>query len=130
LIRRVLVAVDGSDNSDKALDFALDLAEKYDAALTILNISQPPVMGAIPHEPWNISGVHTPAFTKDMERLHEEILNRAIAKSKSFKPNLNVSSKLREGNPAMEIVAEAKEGNFDIVVVGHKGVGQVKELLS
>ena len=29
LIRNVLVAVDGSENSDRALDFVLDLAEKY-----------------------------------------------------------------------------------------------------
>ena len=129
LIRRILVAVDGSENSNKALNFALDMTEKYDATLTILNIFQPPVMGTVPQEPWNISGEDTAAFTKDLERVHQGVLSKAISQSKSFKPNLNVSSKLREGNPAMEIVAEAKEGSFDIVVVGHKGVGQVKELL-
>jgi len=48
LIKRVLVAVNGSENSDKALKFSLDIAEKYDATLTILNISEPPVVGTVP----------------------------------------------------------------------------------
>jgi nucleotide-binding universal stress UspA family protein len=129
LIKRVLVAVDGSENSDKALIFALDMAEKYDATLTILNISEPPIMGTVPQEPWNISGEAMATFTKDLERIHKSILSRAVAQSKLAKLNLKVSSKLREGNPAMEIVAEAKDGHFDVVVVGHKGVSHVKELL-
>ncbi len=45
MIRNVLVAVDGSENSDRALDFALDLAEKYGAAVTILNVSESPCDG-------------------------------------------------------------------------------------
>jgi len=129
LIKRVLVAVNGSENSDKALKFSLDIAEKYDATLTILNISEPPVVGTVPQEPWNISGEAMAAFTKDLERFHVDILSKAVAQSKLVKPNLKVSSKLREGNPATEIAAEAKEGHFDVVVVGHKGVSQVKELL-
>jgi len=48
LIGKILVAVDGSENSDRALDFALDIAEKYGAALTLLNVSEPPAMGAVP----------------------------------------------------------------------------------
>jgi len=39
LIRNVLVAVDGSENSDRALDFALELAEKFGAAVRVLNVS-------------------------------------------------------------------------------------------
>ena len=45
-----------------------------------------------------------------------------------FKPNLVVSSKLREGNPVLEIVAEAKDSGLDVVVVGYRGLGRVREL--
>jgi nucleotide-binding universal stress UspA family protein len=38
LLRNVLVAVDGSENSHRALDFALDLGEKFNAAIMILII--------------------------------------------------------------------------------------------
>ena len=130
MIKKVLVAVDGSENSDRALDFALDLAEKYTAGVTVLNVSESPAIGAVtlePTEPTAYAGV-TVNFYKDLQRFHEEILRKAVNRAREFKPNVTVLSKLREGNAASEIVAEAKEGGFDIIVVGHKGLGRVKEL--
>jgi nucleotide-binding universal stress UspA family protein len=35
---------------------------------------------------------------------------------------------LREGDPALEIVGESKDEGFDIIVVGHHGLGRVREL--
>jgi nucleotide-binding universal stress UspA family protein len=128
LIKNILVAVDGSENSDRALEFALDLAEKYSAAVTVLNVSESPSMGAVPIEPTTISGESMVMFAKDLRKFHEEILSKAVAHAREAKPNVVVSSKLREGNPAMEIVAEAKEGLIDIVVVGHIGLGRVREI--
>jgi nucleotide-binding universal stress UspA family protein len=130
VIKKVLVAVDGSENSDRALDFALDLAEKYTAGVTVLNVSESPAIGTVtlePTEPTAYAGV-TVNFYKDLQRFHEEILRKAVNRAREFKPNVTVLSKLREGNAASEIVAEAKEGGFDIIVVGHKGLGRVKEL--
>lgn len=37
MIQNILVAVDGSKSADKALDLALDLAEKYSVNLVLLN---------------------------------------------------------------------------------------------
>ena len=78
MIRKVLVAVDGSENSDRALDFALDLAEKYGAPLTVLNVSESPAMGAVPMEPTTVSGESMVVFAKDLRRFHEEILSKAL----------------------------------------------------
>jgi nucleotide-binding universal stress UspA family protein len=47
MIRNILVAVDGSENSDRTLDFALDLAEKFNASIMILNVSESMVMDAV-----------------------------------------------------------------------------------
>lgn len=128
MINNVLVAIDGSENSNRALDFALDLADKYSAAVTVLNVSEAPTMGVMPQEPIDYSGSGMVVFSKDFRKLHDEIINKAVAHAKALKPNVAVSSKLREGNPASEIVAAAKEGGFDVVVVGHKGAGRVKEM--
>jgi nucleotide-binding universal stress UspA family protein len=35
---------------------------------------------------------------------------------------------LKEGDPALEIVNTAKEGGFDVIVVGHRGLSKMKEL--
>ena len=127
MIGKILVAVDGSQNSDRALDFALDIAEKYGAALTVLNVSEPPAIGAVPMEPTAVSGESMVMFGKDLLKIHEEILRKAVAHAKIVKPEISVSTKLCEGNPVLEIVSFAKEEGVDLVVVGHQGVGRVKE---
>jgi len=121
--------VDGSENSGRALDFALDLAEKYGAAVRIINVSESPAMGAIPQEPTAYAGGNVAMFAKDLHRFHEEVLSRAVVHAGAVKPNVLVTSRLRDGEPASEIVSEAREGGFDVVVVGHVGSGRVKEFL-
>jgi nucleotide-binding universal stress UspA family protein len=128
VIKSVLVAVDGSENSSRALDFALDLADKYGATLTILNVSESPPMGVVPFEPVTVSGDSMVLFSKDLKRLHEEILNKAVVRAKELNPKLLISTKLREGDPALEIIAEAKEGKFGILVIGHRGSSRVREI--
>jgi nucleotide-binding universal stress UspA family protein len=129
MIKLVLVAVDGSDNSLRALDFALDLTEKYAASLTILNVLESMAVTTIPQDPGAISVENLIKFNNDLNKIHEDILRKAVLHAKESKPNLTVSAKLRDGNPASQIIAEAKESNCDVIVVGHKGVGKVKEFL-
>jgi hypothetical protein len=45
LIRNVLDAIDGSENSDRPVEFGLDLAEKFGATVTVLNASESPARG-------------------------------------------------------------------------------------
>jgi hypothetical protein len=45
MIRRILLAYDGSTGADRALDFALDLALKYAAELHVLAVARPPEFG-------------------------------------------------------------------------------------
>jgi nucleotide-binding universal stress UspA family protein len=129
LINNVLVAVDGSENSVRALDFALDFAEKYAAKLMILNVSETTAVSAVPQDPSVISADSMVVFSKEIEKIHENILRKAVAHAQETKPNVVLSSKLREGNPASQIIAEAKESACSVIVVGHKGVGKVKEFL-
>ncbi len=129
MIQKVLVAVDGSENSVRALDFALDLAEKYSAALTVLNVSEAPAMGVVPQDPTGYAGGNMAVLAKDLHKFHEEVLSRAVAHASEVNRNVTVVSKLREGDPAVEIVSEAREGAYGAVVVGHVGAGRMKEFL-
>ncbi len=129
MIRNILVAVDGSDNAIRALNFALDLAEKYAANLTVLNVSESSSITTIPQDPTALSSSNMVMFSRDLEKIHQDILRKALAHAKEVKPNVSVVTKLREGNPAVQIIAEAKESEIDAIVVGHKGVGKVKEFL-
>jgi len=127
LITKVLVAIDGSECSERALDFALDLAEKYSASLLIINVLQMPVYGS-PDDPLAVSA-GTVSFARDLEKVHERLLAKAAEKAASAKPNVKVTTALREGNPPTQIVDAAAEGNFDVVVLGHSGQGRFREWL-
>lgn len=122
LVGNVLVAVDGSENSERALDFALEFADKFSAGLTVVNVSESSAAAAF-------AGDGMASVARDLRRVHEGILEKAVARGKSSHPTVAVSTVLREGDPATEIVSAATEGNFDVVVVGHRGLGKVKGML-
>jgi nucleotide-binding universal stress UspA family protein len=127
LLKNVLVAVDGSENSDRALDFALDLAEKFDASVTILNVSELLAMGAVPQESSAYPSGSIALLAKDLMAIQNEIITKNVNHAKAVKPNLAISSLSKEGDAVVEIVNTAEEGGFDLIVVGHKGVGKMRE---
>ena len=52
------------------------------AAVTVLNVSESPAMGAVPLEPTTVSGDSMVVFAKDLRKFHEEILSKAVAHAK------------------------------------------------
>jgi nucleotide-binding universal stress UspA family protein len=128
LVSSVLVAVDGSENSERALKFAADFAEKYNAQLTVVNVTEASAVSAVPYNLGSYSGDNMVTVAKDLHKYHEGILEKAEAKIKASNPNLPVKFMLRDGNPASEIIAVAKEGNFDVVIAGHRGLSKVREI--
>jgi nucleotide-binding universal stress UspA family protein len=130
LIKRILAPIDGSEHANKALDYALDLANKYDAALTILNVKPTPVVpGYVPSMPGPapVPPTWLGTYSKEVTSEHEKMLSEALEKAKRNKPALKISTKLVKGRPAKQIVETAKEGNFDIIVMGSRGLGGIKE---
>lgn len=127
MIKKVLVAVDGSKNSLRALGFAVDLAEKYSASVGIVNVFQLPAVYMSPDEPFVYSGSRA-AFINDLRRRQEETLAKAANEAKRLKPSLEVATELRNGEPAAQIVEAAKEGSFDVIVVGHRGLSRLSEV--
>jgi len=125
-IAKVLVAIDESENSDRALDFALGLSEKFEAALTILNVSESLPINPNAAETMTSSNTSMAAVARDVTKIHESFVNRAVTKAKATMPVLAISSMQRQGDPALEIVQAAKEGGFEIIVIGHRGQGKMR----
>jgi nucleotide-binding universal stress UspA family protein len=128
------VGVDGSENSEKALDKALEIADKFSAAILILNVFQPP-----PEFEFNLnmyqqgSGQSQPTsgyqtIIKDLKKIHEAILSKATERATKLNPALKITAELKEGDPSSEIVETAANGEFDLIVIGHRGGSEIKEL--
>lgn len=134
MIKKILVAVDGSEPANKAVDFALGLAEKYSAELMLLNVYQPitplfhfPTTSVLASPPI-VTPIATAAFSKEMKAQHEKVLSEALKKANKDKPNLKVTTLLSEGRPSDKIIEAADEGKFDIIVMGSRGIGRIKEI--
>jgi nucleotide-binding universal stress UspA family protein len=133
MIEKILVAVDGSEHSKKALNYAIELTKKFDGKITIINVYSTVVPQTQP-----IDGLSTPAMSgtsaamaakmaEDAKLRGEQILTETQQFAKEH--GILVEKVLREGDAVNEIVAEAKAGNFDLVVVGHRGMSKLKEIL-
>lgn len=106
-ISKILVGVDGSENAENALEHAVELAKKYKANITLLNVEESILLKLRP---------------KAAKEIGESILSGAAAKVKGVKFN----TQLEFGNPAETIIEVAEKGNYDIIVVGSRGLSKVK----
>ena len=128
MINKILVPIDGSVHSDRALSYALDLAEKYSAEIKLLSVAQPVVaMGVVVLTQPMMSPASTTIYVKEIEAAHDKMLAEASKKVKEAKPEIKITKQLVNGRPADMIVEIANKENFDLIVMGSRGAGGIKE---
>lgn len=109
---RILVAIDGSEGSRRAFAKALELAHVTGAQLTALAIEGPlPAYAA------------TVGEVDEVKREKDLFFNAlaASAKEQAELAGLDIDVDVRPGHAAEVIVRYCQNGDFDLVVVGHKG---------
>ncbi len=125
MYQRLLVAVDGSEQSDEALDHAVALVEKFGSELVLLTVARvPPFLGDESFDP--------KAYTKYQEselELCHNILKDVEEMVRTKHPNLNVRTILREGRPSAIIVDVAEKEGCDMIIVGSRGMGGITGLV-
>lgn len=129
MIEKILVALDGSDPADNALDCALDLADRYSAAVTLLTVVRPIVVprisqAAVPP----LSPKVKERYKQGLKTGHRKVLSDALQKARDVKPDLDISTKLVEGRPSQKIVEVAQREDFDMIIMGSRGLGGIKEV--
>jgi nucleotide-binding universal stress UspA family protein len=108
MIRKLLIAYDGSDSARTAFDFALDLATKYGAELHVLGVARPPDFG---------TEVETEAVIESTRLHYAEALQPLKARAAGLSAHFEVVV----GHPAESIVRYAEGHAIDHIVVGHRG---------
>ncbi len=135
MINNILVATDFSENANRALDFAADLAEKLNASITVVNVIQY-VSGIVTAAGILTGGCNSERDTgttlpenyfADMRKMSEQAMVKVVSKVKGFKPNLKISSAVKAGSPVNEIISMLED--FDIIVIGHSGQDSLREAL-
>ena len=119
MYRNILAAVDGSTESKLALRNAVELARATNARLTVLHVSTP--------GPGTLSA--TPAgaaVAAELPAAHEKTLREAV---ESIPDDLPVTTLLRKGSAASEIVKVVREYDNDLIVMGSRGRGRASAAL-
>jgi len=107
-LQKILIGVDGSEHSKKALTEA-KIAEKFGAEITVVS-------------------VFYPAPTPSAHEFSHKILEDAKAFLEYEKVKYKLIS-VTSTNPSKVITDMARDGKFDLVVIGRRGVGAAHELV-
>jgi nucleotide-binding universal stress UspA family protein len=121
LFQKILVAFDGSKASRQALDKAIALAEAApNAELEVVHVLQFPnfIIGE--------AIINTPVYIRDdYYQTAEKIMNEAKELVAHLSTPVNVT--MLEGGPAQAILEFAEEKKCDIIVIGSRGLGGIRE---
>ena len=132
MFEKILVPLDHSKHSRKALDVAIQVAKRFGSKITLIHVYSVPVTPPITLGlPTAESGFPTAETISELfeaaRRAGNKILTDAKQRVKAEK--VEVDEKLEEGHPVQEIVRVSKEGKFDLIVMGARGVSYIREML-
>ena len=114
-MKRILLAYDGYEVGDRALETAAELAKAFAATVTVVSVVElmPARVGGT--MPW------------DVER-HQAELDAAVAKLRDVGVEAE-DALMPTGDPKTIIEEIATRGEFDTIVVGHRALPPIQRLL-
>lgn len=144
---KILVPIDGSEQADKALDKAVDIAKKEgESGIMILHVVErnPLVFGSYPYVnrplswiggyPGYIYPSNFPVWAKryDENKLEysKDYFTQVVEQLKlSEGDNIDISYKVVPGKPAEKILEQVEEEDIDLIVMGSTGLGSIGKFL-
>jgi len=155
-VKRILVAVDGSDHARRAVDLASDIAQKYDAELILVHvIDEKPLSDSARHladvefaealskEKWlnpePVVGDRYQALGKFLKEqdsrvatikqlLGQKILDSAKEEARTHGAK-HVSTVVKSGDPAQAILEAGDDCDANLIVMGSRGLSGIKSLM-
>ncbi len=127
---RILVAADGSEGSTRASEAAVDLAEKFNGQLFVLNVFRgyPEYMTTFPSAP-SLSGEAIQDYEANARKAALEVVRWtvSIAEKKGIKAKPKTSETI--GSVVQTITDYAVAEKIDLIVMGTRGMGGFKRML-
>jgi nucleotide-binding universal stress UspA family protein len=120
--RKILLGYDGSENGKRALERAIALALAQEATIRVVVAANTilPVYGPAP-------GYQPPDYADEVIKMGQKSLADALARTKEA--GAQASGFVEEGPPAEVILDAADSEAVDLVVVGRRGMSDVKRFL-
>jgi nucleotide-binding universal stress UspA family protein len=119
VLKTILVAYDGSESAERAVQFALDLAQPLHAAISVLAVADP----STPPTSVEMAGL----LDSPREHFDQALVRLQEAAGIS---GLSLSVKTLTGRPAEQIIHEASDQKADLIAMGHGSRGRFERWLS
>ena len=121
----ILVAMDGSDHSRRALSWAMHEAAHHHIPLTVMTVHQAPVRPATEIY-WNVPDLPDRSFDPEpLRAAAQEMVDTVAKETGEIPPEVTVN--VATGDPAQELVKASRDARM--VVVGSRGRGAFAQLL-
>jgi nucleotide-binding universal stress UspA family protein len=108
----MLVCLDDSQHSINSLKFPVQLGDRMDSKITLINVQEPKI-----HEP----------SPETAEELDQQILSHALGRI--MRSELKVEKRAAFSSPPEKIVETAEKEDQDLIVMSSVGLGEIREFL-
>ncbi len=125
MYKTILVPLDGSAPSLDAAKHAVKIATSFDAKVTFLHIL--PNLASYINLPRLYAADSYNQLLEEFNAQGETIFDNAIKEIDT--QGITIDKKLVPGDPAQKIVEESYEGQYDLIVMGSRGLSGVQDFL-
>lgn len=117
----ILVAIDGSDASQRALNRAVEEAKVWNARLHVIYIVETGLFSSLPAD----------NTVEIMYRVLEKEGNVVIeqAKKHAAEKGVNIITHIKQGHAGSEVVSLAEKEKIDLIMIGSHGKSQADRIL-
>lgn len=123
MFTKILVPVDGSEGSWRALSTAVQLGQKFASELLVVNVIQPYNNAALLAVPLDHATVTQ--GNNELEKVGDKVLEMAEERLADYPHKIEFT--LEVGHPSERIIALAKKTNADAIVIGSRGLSGIAE---
>jgi len=122
MFNNVLVAIDGSKMSEKVLKVAEQFAKEHGSRLTLIHVAKDLV-------------IPTTMVVADYEKILDEMRNAAMALLREAQQKLELQAVradllFKQGTSISRLIVQvAEEKNADLIIMGSRGLGNIKGLM-
>lgn len=133
-IKRMLVAIDGSESADNAMQIAAQIAQKYSAEIDLIHVGLESSSQVTNNDldqqgeiQLNVSASRDESKATSIRNSSEDMLatRLKILQDKKIKAN-SISIPSNEALAGEEIVKQCNVGDYDLVALGSRGLGRAR----
>lgn len=120
MFKRILIPIDGSEAAWHALAHARTLGEKFNSAITVIHVIEPHY--ALPAVAISGEAPFVTVSIEEVETTGYKLIEMARQRMHGYEP---LETTLEFGHPAERIVDLAKEDDYDLIIMGSRGLSSI-----